>query len=127
MGSLSRVERAANRGWTNGPESIAACNFNIAGFVFPKGLALCRKLKLGAIMLPSDPAFTNLQYIFDWKKLPDLEIDRRVKHMVAASGSNPAIMGYFITDEPVRIPTHFGQRSDFSRTVIRFNSDAVPI
>jgi hypothetical protein len=27
----------------------------------------------------------------------------------------------------VRIPTHFGQRSDFSRTVIRFNSDAVPI
>jgi len=27
----------------------------------------------------------------------------------------------------MRIPTHFGQRSDFSRTVIRFNSDAVPI
>ena len=27
----------------------------------------------------------------------------------------------------MRIPTQFGQRSDFSRTVIRFNSDAVPI
>jgi hypothetical protein len=27
----------------------------------------------------------------------------------------------------VRIPTHFGQRSDFSRTVIRFNPDTDPI
>jgi hypothetical protein len=27
----------------------------------------------------------------------------------------------------VRIPTHFGQQSDFGRTVIRFNSDTRPI
>lgn len=27
----------------------------------------------------------------------------------------------------LRIPTHFGQLSDFGRTVIRFISDAVPI
>jgi hypothetical protein len=27
----------------------------------------------------------------------------------------------------LRIPTHFGQRSDFDRTVIRFNSDTRPI
>jgi hypothetical protein len=32
-----------------------------------------------------------------------------------------------MTKKGVRIPTQFGQRSDFSRTVIRFNSDAVPI
>jgi hypothetical protein len=30
-------------------------------------------------------------------------------------------------DMYVRIPTHFGQRSDFSRTVIRFNPDTDPI
>ena len=29
--------------------------------------------------------------------------------------------------EAVRIPMQFGQRSDFSRTVIRFKSDAVPM
>jgi hypothetical protein len=27
----------------------------------------------------------------------------------------------------MRIPTHFGQQSDFNRTVIRFNSDSRPI
>ena len=83
-----------------GLESIAACNFNMAGFVLPKDLPRCRKLGLGAIVLPSEAAFTNLQYIFEWKKLSDVEIDRRVKHMIAAAGSNPAIKGYFITDEP---------------------------
>jgi hypothetical protein len=92
---LPPVERRPNE-----LESIAACHFNVAGFVLPRDLPLCRKLGLGAIMLPSDPLFTNLQYIYDWKKLPDAEIDRRVKDMIAASGANPAIKGYFITDEP---------------------------
>lgn len=85
---------------TNGLESIAQCNFNLAGFVLPRDLPLCRKLGLGAILLPTDPAFTNLQYLLDWRKLSDAEIDRRVKSMVTSAGSNPAIMGYFITDEP---------------------------
>ena len=87
-------------GRKNGLESIAQCNFNLAGFVLPKDLPLCRKLGLGAIMLPTDPTFTNIQYLFDWRKLSDAEIDRRVKSMVSAAGSSPAIMGYFITDEP---------------------------
>ena len=62
--------------------------------------AVRRKLNLGAIMLPAEPAFTNLQYIYDWKKLSDAEIDRRIRDTVAAAGSNRAIMGYFVTDEP---------------------------
>ena len=85
---------------TNGLESIAQCDFNVAGFVLPKDLPLCRKLGLGAIMLPTEPAFTNVQYIYEWKKLSDAQIDLRVKLMVKAAGSNPAIMGYFVTDEP---------------------------
>lgn len=79
---------------------MARCNFNMAGFVLPRDLPRCRKLGLGAIMLTTDPAFTNVQYIYDWKKLSDAEIDRRVKILVEGAGSDPAIVGYFITDEP---------------------------
>lgn len=88
------------RSRSDGLASIAECNFNLAGFVLPKDLRECRKLGLGAIILPSDSAFTNFQYLCDWKKLSDAEIDRRVKDDVAAAGSNRAIMGYFIMDEP---------------------------
>lgn len=87
-------------GRKHGLESIAQCNFNMAGFVLPKDLPLCRKTGLGAIMLPTDAAFTNYQYLCGWKKLSDQQIERRVKDMIAASGSNPAIKGYFIMDEP---------------------------
>lgn len=85
---------------SSGLESMAECHFNMAGFVLPKDLKLCQKLGLGAIMLPSDTAFTNFQYLCDWKKLSDQEIERRVKSMIDASGSSRAVMGYFIMDEP---------------------------
>lgn len=85
---------------TNGLESLAQCNFNMAGFVLPKDLPLCRKLGLGAIVLPVNKAFTNVNYIFQWKNLSGAEIDRRVKQMVEAAEANPAVAGYFITDEP---------------------------
>ena len=84
----------------HGLESIAECHFNMAGFVLPKDLPLCRKTGLGAIMLPSDAAFTKARYFRDWKNLSDQQIERRVKDMIAASGSNPAVKGYFIMDEP---------------------------
>src|SRR5665213_1471309 len=92
--------QALIEGRKNGLESIADCNFNMAGFVLPKDLPECRKLGLGAIMLTTDPAFTNVQYIYDWTNLPDADIERRVKKMVDDSGANPAIKGYLITDEP---------------------------
>lgn len=81
-------------------QSMADCNFNMAGFVLPKDLRECRKLGLGAILAPSNPAYSNLQYIYEWRKLSDAEIDRRVKRDIANAGSNRAIMGYFISDEP---------------------------
>lgn len=89
-----------NRG-ENGLESIADCNFNMAGFVLPGDLPKCRQLGLGAILFPSDPDFDSAKvYLKAWKNLSDAEIDRRVKSMVKAAGSNPAIKGFYIMDEP---------------------------
>ena len=84
----------------NGLESIAECHFNMAGFVFPRDLRRCEKLGLGAIMLPTDSAFTNLQYLNEWKTLSGQEVERRVNQMIRAAGNSPAVMGYFIMDEP---------------------------
>ncbi len=95
-------------GWTkpfvehkrNGLESVAECNFNMAGFVFARDLRQCRKLGLGAILLPEQEAAVSTDYMRDWKNLSDAAIDRRVKEMVRAGGSHPAVKGYFIMDEP---------------------------
>jgi hypothetical protein len=84
----------------NGLESIAECHFNIAGFVLPQDLSRCKKLGLGAILLPTDKAFTSFNYLRAWRKLSDADIERRVRDMVRAAGSNPAVKGFFITDEP---------------------------
>lgn len=83
---------------TNGLESVAACNFNMAPFVSPKELALCRKLGLGAIVV-SEPEFPSLKS-FRGRTNIDREIEEWVKGMVKASGSNPAVKGFFIMDEP---------------------------
>ena len=85
---------------TNGLESIAECGFNMAGFVLPRDLARCKTLGLGAILLPDDPACTSFDYFRRWKSYPDEEIDRRVREQVRAAGNNPAVAGFFLTDEP---------------------------
>ncbi len=84
----------------NGLESIAACDFNMAGFVFRKDLRRCEKLGLGAILLPVDDADTSPLYQREWKRLPDAEIERRIQRIIRASGKSPAIKGYFLMDEP---------------------------
>ncbi len=84
----------------NGLESIAECGFNMAGFVLPKDLSRCKKLGLGAIMLPAEDAYTSMEYLRAWRTLSDAEIERRVKAMVRAAGSSPAVKGFFIMDEP---------------------------
>ncbi len=84
----------------DGLESIAECNFNMAGFVFPKDLPKCEQLGLGALVLPSEKAFTSFEYTRQWRTLSEPEIERRVKAMIEASGNSPAIVGYFIMDEP---------------------------
>ena len=66
-----------------------------------------------------DNAASNHQQILDNEHLKLLSIFHYVKGGITALFSCIPII--------LRIPTQFGQRSDFSRTVIRFNSDAVPI
>lgn len=98
----------ACRGWdgksrefeTNGLESLADCHFNMAGFVPPRDLPLCRKLGLGAIVVPESKDFKNFEYFKQWRHLTDEEIDRRIRETVSSARNNPAVMGYFITDEP---------------------------
>ncbi len=84
----------------NGLESMAECGFNVAGFVFPSDVRLCQKLGLGAITLPVDNSEVPLNYRREWRKLSLDQIDQRVKTMVELSGKNPAVKGYFLSDEP---------------------------
>ncbi len=82
---------------TNGLESVAQCNFNFAPFVFPEELQQCRNLGLNAIVAPADGStLKDLR----GKNYSDEEVDRRVKKMIDEAGSNPAVKGYFIMDEP---------------------------
>lgn len=81
----------------HGLESIADCKFTVAGFVSPPDLPLCEKLGLAAIMAPTkgeEPWFGK------WREMSDEEIDQTVKQMVEAAGNSPAVLGYFIMDEP---------------------------
>lgn len=81
----------------NGLESIAECNFTLAGFVTPEDLPLCEKLGLAAIMAPS---VSDKPWFGKWREMSAEEIDGAVKRMVEATGDNPAVLGYFIMDEP---------------------------
>jgi len=80
-----------------GLESIAQCQFTLAGFVQPGDLPLCERLGLAAIMAPPDgerPAAGR------WTALSDEQIDRTVRQVVESAGGSPAVLGYFLTDEP---------------------------
>ena len=84
----------------NGLESIADCQFNMAGFVWPKDLRRCEKLGLGAILLLSDADAVSPAYRRNWKNLSDQEIEQRIQKMVRAAGKSPAVKGYYVMDEP---------------------------
>jgi len=81
----------------HGLESVAECNFTLAGFVKPEDLPLCEKLGLAAIMAPAE---TEEPWFGQWRKLNDAEIDQRVKQMVEKTAHSQAVLGYFIMDEP---------------------------
>jgi hypothetical protein len=81
----------------HGLESIADCGFTMAGFVKPEDLPLCEKLGLAAIMAPAE---TEQPWSGEWQKLPDQEIEKRVKVWVEKSANSKAVLGYFIMDEP---------------------------
>jgi len=84
----------------NGLESIADCQFNMAGFVWAKDLRRCQKLGLGAILLPAAGDAVSPAYRREWKKLSDEEIELRVKALIRAGGRSRALKGFYIMDEP---------------------------
>lgn len=90
----------SNRGYDDirnmdGLEGIAACGFNVAGYVWPEDLPKCKELYLKAFI-----SQTERETWQDWTKLNDAEIDRQARLLVGKTADNPQVVGYFIDDEP---------------------------
>jgi len=94
----------AQHGWKEpfvdrkqGLASIAECNFTVAGFVQPRDLPLCEKLGLKAFIAPppDGPPWAR-----PWRTLTDDEIGTHIRKMIDHAGDSPAILGYFLMDEP---------------------------
>ncbi|PIY53757.1 MAG: hypothetical protein COZ06_01215 [Armatimonadetes bacterium CG_4_10_14_3_um_filter_66_18] len=82
----------------HGVESIAECNFTMAGFVKPRDLSVCEQLGLKALMFGcADRGPLSRD---EWKKLPAEEIDAFVKRMIDDAGRSEAVLGYYLVDEP---------------------------
>jgi hypothetical protein len=77
----------------HGLGTLADCGFSVAGFVRPGQLAACREHHLRAIVCPAAG-------ILKWGQMTDEQIDRAVRELVAEAHGDPAVIGYFITDEP---------------------------
>ena len=79
-------------------EGIAACNFTIAGFATPEELPACERFGLKAIVRSeADKGRIKRE---EWKTLSPEEIDARIKQVVDACGDSPAVLGYYLQDEP---------------------------
>src|SRR5262249_8592932 len=76
-----------------GLASLEKCGFNTAAFVRPQHLAQVEKLHMKCILAAQD-------FPIPWRKLPDQQIELAVKKMVEEAGSSPAVIGYFLADEP---------------------------
>jgi hypothetical protein len=76
-----------------GLTSLAECGFTTAGFVRPHHLKECERLGLKAIVCPAGPRV-------DWTKLSDQQIEQTIRDLVKESGDSPAVIGYFLRDEP---------------------------
>lgn len=73
----------------NGLESIADCNFTVAGFVNPDDLPSCERLGLTAIVR---------SYMSEG--LNDNQIEEKIRKITERTANSKAVLGYYITDEP---------------------------
>lgn len=91
------------RGWdgakrhAQGIESIAACNFTIAGYVQPEDLPACEAAGISAFYY--DPVFCGGAQP-KWNDLPQAEIDDVIRGWMANGGDSPTVYGFYIYDEP---------------------------
>ncbi len=85
------------KGFSDPLESVAECNFTIAGFVQPEQLPMCEKLGLKAIVSRPPIAGAGNKV---WFGGTDAEVDAAIKARVEQAGKSDAILGYYIIDEP---------------------------
>src|SRR3954452_15298416 len=76
-----------------GIQKLADCGFTTVSFVRPQQLPMCEKLGLKAIVCAE-------QWQIKWRELSDQQIYETVEKLVRESGNSPAIIGYFLKDEP---------------------------
>lgn len=84
------------KGFKDPLESVAECNFTVAGFVQPEQLPTCERLGLWAIVAPppSEDSWRK------WGDVADESIDASVEKWVHSAGGSASILGYYIMDEP---------------------------
>jgi len=80
----------------HGLPSVAECGFTLANFVRPEILPLCAQVGLKAIVQPASPVVGR----DEWTRLSAAEIEERVRRMIEAVGDSPALLGYYLIDEP---------------------------
>src|SRR5262245_39863018 len=77
----------------NGIGSMRECGYTVASFPLASHLGDVEKAKLKAIVaLPGGP--------IKWQKFSDQQIADKVKALVGDTANNPAVLGYFLKDEP---------------------------
>lgn len=84
---------ASFRSGDHGLASLRDCGFTTAAFVRPQHLAETEKLGLKGILAAKD-------FPIPWRKLSDEQIESAVRQLVDSAGNSPAVMGYFLADEP---------------------------
>lgn len=87
-------------GWNWAPNDLVKlrrmreCGFTVAGFVTPDALDTCQQAGLKAIV--HDPRCGG----YDWTKVDAQQARRNAASLVAQVRHHPAVMGYYLRDEP---------------------------
>jgi hypothetical protein len=77
----------------HGLQSLKDCGYTRVGFLRPDQLPLAEKLGIKAFVRDFDAPI-------QWEKLSDEQIDATMKATIEKCRHSPAVIGYFITDEP---------------------------
>jgi hypothetical protein len=77
----------------HGLASLKNCGFNTACFIRPQHIPEAERLGLRGILAAQ-------RFPIEWRKLSDTQIDAVVQDMVAEAHNSPAVVGYFLADEP---------------------------
>ena len=77
---------------------VKECGFTIAGWARPEELPACEQAGLKVIVIGSESMSPFSRQ--GWRGLSDEQIDTYIKGLAMATKANPAVVGYFIIDEP---------------------------